>query len=151
MGPLKDLQTNIYEAFAKNYKLIVNLFHLFYYLLILFYLISVYFILTNRQFYDFFYQLGKHFGQFALALLGLVVLPGILGRFRIEIKLTRLITLFRRQLGITVFMFAFIHYGFVRLLPQIAGILPFQIFATLFETLGTLALFILFWLFFNFQ
>lgn len=147
IAPKKDLPAVIYEGFAKKSRLIVTLFHLFYYFLILFYLISAYFILTDRQYYDFFYQLGKHFGQFALALFGLVVLPGILGRFKIEIKLTRLITLFRRQLGITVFIFAFIHYSFVRLLPQIAGILPFRIFATLFETLGTLALFILFWLF----
>jgi DMSO/TMAO reductase YedYZ heme-binding membrane subunit len=144
----KDWQTVIYEEFAKNYKLITRLFHLFYYLLILFYVVTAYFIVARSQYVDFFYQVGRHFGQLAIALLGLVVLPGIMGRFRLEIKLTRLITLFRRQLGIGVFIFAFVHYSFVRLLPTVAGFFELKFpYPALFENLGVIALFILFLMF----
>lgn len=142
------LQVKIFEWFARKSRLIITLFHIFYYFLILLFAIGTYFILTKSAYLQFFYNLGRHLGQFALVLLGLAVLPGILGRLRIEIKLSRIINLFRRQLGITVFLFGFVHYSFVRMLPQLAGVFLFNIPSPiLFENFGVLALFTLFWLF----
>ena len=116
-------------------------------MIILYVILGTFSIITDNNFALNFALLGKKFGQLSLLLLGLVVTPGILGRFGIEIKLTRIITLFRRQLGITVFLLAFTHYHFVRGLPRLQGVIPFKLPLPLFETVGMLALFILFLLF----
>lgn len=145
--PQKNLQDKIFEAFAQRNKLIISLFHFLYYLLAVFLIIGAYVSLTGNSLEPLFYNLGKKFGQGALLLLGVVVLPGILGRFKLEIKLTRLITVFRRQLGILVFISAFIHFSLVRGFPYITGLFPFKIFSELFIAAGFLALFLMFFMF----
>ncbi|MEK7581407.1 MAG: ferric reductase-like transmembrane domain-containing protein [Patescibacteria group bacterium] len=144
----KDWQTRIFEIFARLSPKIILLFHLFNYAFATVVVILGYLEFTNSNLAPSIYSLGKHFGQLAVTLLGIVVLPGILGRLRIEIKLTRLITLFRRQLGITVFVLGLSHYLLIRFVPTLAGIYKFEFpYPVLFENFGALALFILFWLF----
>ncbi len=138
----KDWQTIILEFFARRNKLIVNLFWLIYIPTLLILLVGSYQVVTTSPYPTYVFEIGKKFGQLALLLLGAVVLPGILGRLRIEIKITRVVTLFRRQLGILVFLFAFSHYILVRFLPTWT-ILPL----TPFELMGSLALVMLFFLF----
>src|SRR3989338_2496805 len=55
------------------------------------------------------YGLGVWSGRAAVTILAAVLVPGILGRFGIQIKVTRVITFYRRQLGITTFLLAFTH------------------------------------------
>lgn len=97
----------------------------------------------------FFQKSGPAFGKAALTLLGIVVLPGILGRFDIQIPITRVITLFRRQLGILTFLLAFTHYQHVRFAPkglkfdlalfEVFGILALSLMALLFLTSNNLS------------
>ena len=108
---------------------------------------GVYVYYTNEPLFQTFYDTGVAFGRAALVLLGIVVLPGILGRFGIEIKITRIITLFRRQLGITVFLLAFVHYQLVRALLYYTGKLDFSSSRPLFENFGFYGLMFLFFLF----
>lgn len=144
----KDWQTKIFEIFARRSSRIVSLFHIFYYVLVFFIVVLAYLEFTNSELSPSIYSLGKHFGQAAITLLGIVVLPGILGRFKVEIRLTRIITLFRRQLGITVFLLGFSHYLLIRFVPTLAGLYKFEFpYPILFENFGAAALFILFWLF----
>lgn len=144
--PQKDLQTRIFEWFARRSQAITRLFGLLYLFIFVLLAVAAYFVLTKSPFFDIIYQIGKKFGQTALVLLGVVVLPGILGRFRVEIKLTRIITLFRRQLGITVFLLATAHSSLMRGLPLIAGLVPFRL-PLLFELAGYITMLIFFLMF----
>ncbi len=142
-----DFQTVIFTWFAKNSRLIISIFHYAYYFGLVI-LVGLAYLEMQDNYFSQIYEIGKFFGQSALLLLGIVVLPGILGRFRIEIKLTRIITLLRRQLGITVFLLAFSHYSLIKLVPTLSGVIKFEIpYPALFENLGALALFVLFLLF----
>jgi len=143
----KDLQTVIFTWFAKNSRLIISIFHFAFYTGLAI-LVGFAYLEMQDKYFASIYEIGKFFGQSALVLLGVVALPGILGRFRIEIKVTRIITLFRRQLGITVFLLAFAHYFLIKLVPTISGIIEFKIpYPALFENLGAIALSILFLMF----
>lgn len=90
---------------------------------------------------------GVWMGRAAVSLLAIVLLPGILGRFGVQIKVTRVITFYRRQLGITTFLLAFSHGMLVRVIRRLAaGEFPLAA-RPLFELFGTLALSLLFFLF----
>ncbi len=145
--PPIDLQTRIFTLFAKKSKFVINLFHFLYFAGLVILLVLTYLGINNQR-SSLVYEIGRHCGQAALTLLGVVVLPGILGRLKIEIKITRTITLFRRQLGITVFLLALAHYTLVRLVPILSGYMSLQIpYPNLFENFGAIALFLLFLLF----
>lgn len=142
-----DFQTKVFQWFARRSPRIIKLFLFPYLLIILTITAGYFFYFTNVDSQLLIYELGKNLGRTAIILLGIVVLPGILGRFRVEIRLTRIITLFRRQLGITIFLLAFAHYSFVKSLSSfVAGTIPIFNLA-LFELFGLLALTILFFMF----
>ena len=91
--------------------------------------------------------MGVWSGRAAVTILALVLIPGIFGRLRIQIKVTRVITFYRRQLGITTFLLAFTHGMLLRIVARFAlGWYPLSR-APLYEFFGTLALSLLFLLF----
>lgn len=93
------------------------------------------------------YTIGVWSGRAALTLLALVLVPGMLGRFGIQIKVTRVITFYRRELGITTFLLAFTHGMLVRNVARfVHGWYPINL-APVFELFGSLALSLLFLLF----
>lgn len=141
-------QFKIYKNIAGRSALVKNSFGIAYAILILFLTIGVWRYVSKNQIDQLFYTTAVSFGRVALVLLGVVVLPGILGRFGIEIPITRIITAYRRQFGILVFLFAFSHATLVRTLPKLLGIIP-TIPLVVFETFGVLALTILFFMFFT--
>lgn len=146
MTDSKDWQTDLYENLARKSPQIVPLFKYLYLAIIIFLIFGANSYIQKGQIDQFFYTSGVWFGRTALTLLGIVVLPGILGRFAIEIKITRIITLFRRQLGILVFVLAFSHYQLVRGISIYTGQIP--LFPRpIFEVIGTSALFLLFFMF----
>src|SRR3989338_6900565 len=99
-----DWQTDLYEKVAKKSPQIIPLFKYLYFAIIIFLILGANSYISKGDIDQPFYTTGVFFGRTALTLLGIVVLLGILGRFAIEIKITRIITLFRRQLGILVFV-----------------------------------------------
>jgi sulfoxide reductase heme-binding subunit YedZ len=93
------------------------------------------------------YGVGVWMGRAAVSVLAAVLIPGMLGRFGIQIKVTRIITFYRRQLGITTFLLTFSHGILVRVIPRLLrGNFPFAT-QQLFELFGTLALSFMFLLF----
>ncbi len=144
----QNFQEKIYFEVAKRSSLIIPYFK-FLYLAIL--IVSLgfgsYFELTQGPYFQFFYEIGKNFGRAAILLLGFVVLPGILGRFGIEIRITRIITIFRRQLGILVFILSFSHYHLVRGLGRLTGLSPISLPWPTFEYFGFLAFILLLFMF----
>jgi methionine sulfoxide reductase heme-binding subunit len=86
------------------------------------------------------YQLGLYFGRVSLVLYLLTLIPGICRRFRIKGQLVSLLTLYRRQVGIAMYIFAILH-----VLPsaqlslkipafRLFGVLAFLTLAPLFIT-----------------
>lgn len=144
---MDNWQDKIYIAIAKKSPLLISLFWLVYLSIALVFFLGAFVVFTNSPFYLFFYAIGKKFGQLALLGLGAIVLPGILGRFGIEIRLTRIITLFRRQIGITVFLLAFTHYHLVRAFDLYLSGAVFNLSGSLYETMGFYALMLMFFLF----
>src|SRR3990167_9881771 len=147
MYPDKDWQNIIFEAFAKRSRLVVSLFKYIYLAIIIVLLSSTYVIFSGNPLFDLVYEGGKKSGDLALLMLGIIVLPGILGRFGIEIRITRIITLFRRQLGITTFFLGFLHFSVVRGLQYLSGNIPFKPPFALFELMGSFSLFLMFFIF----
>lgn len=132
-----------YKKALEHKSFIIRLFKLLYGLLIAFIAFGVGSTFLNKESFDWFNGKSVLFGEAALILLGIVLLPGILGRFSIEIKVTRIITTYRRQLGILTFLLALTHYIFVRLLGYVTGVFPFKLPFPLFEIMGMSALFIM--------
>ena len=129
-------KTIVYRAFLVAYALIVAL--------LIAGSIAIVKELPNAAWY---YQLGVWSGRAAVTILALVLIPGMLGRFGIQIKVTRVLTFYRRQLGITTFLFSFTHGMLVRIVGRVAlGWYPINR-ALLFEVFGTLALSLMFFLF----
>jgi len=149
MGTMEEAnwQVKIYRFIAGKTKIIKNLFFLGYIFILAFLLLSIYLIHTQSAFEPVIYGIGKKFGQISLLLLGLIVTPGILGRFRLGIPISRIITAYRRQLGITTFLITFSHFMIVRGAYWLFSILPFAPFSPMFQLFGSLALSIFFLMF----
>lgn len=93
------------------------------------------------------YSAGVWSGRAAVMMLAVVLVPGILGRFGIQIKVTRVLTFYRRQLGIMTFLLAFTHGMLVRNVARFAlGWYPINL-APVFELFGSFALSLMFLLF----
>ena len=146
MTDSKDWQADLYEKVARKSPQIIPFLKYIYFAIIIFLIFGANSYIKKGEIDQFFYTSGVWFGRTALTLLGIVVLPGILGRFAIEIKITRIITLFRRQLGILVFVLAFSHYQLVRGISIYTGQIPLMP-RPVFEVLGTSALFLMFLMF----
>lgn len=142
----KDWQTKTFEAVAKNNQSVHLIFKFLYLLIITFLIISFPLAAAKNAGFDFLVENVAYFGRVALLLLLTIVTPGILGRFNIQIKITRIITIYRRQLGILTFLVVFTHYHLVNL-PKFAGLEPFTLSFPLFQSIGFFALFLLSFLF----
>lgn len=143
----KDTQTKIFQWAALSRLKIIGSSKYLYLAITIFWIFATYVNLNHGTLEDLIYKTGLSFGKIAILLLGIIVLPGILGRLKIEIKLTRIITLFRRQLGITAFLIAFTHFTIVRGTLYLTGLNPLKTSTPLFVLMGTGTLFILFFMF----
>lgn len=125
----------------RNRARIISWFKVFYFLLFVILFTGVYSIATKQNVgIAFFYDLGVSFGRAALFLLTLAVIPGILGRFRVRIQITFILTNFRRYIGISVFLLAFSHFMLVKVVPGIVFSGEFLPSLLLFELMGFSAL-----------
>ncbi len=103
-------------------------------------------ILLAKQFQIIFlYEVATLCGKTALVIFCVTLIPGIVRRFGIKHKLIAIIMIFRRYLGILMYMFALIHISVLKLIPMllVGKILPFSPF----EICGLVAVSILFSLF----
>jgi len=138
----KTWQDSLYEQAARNKPAVLFLTNLLYVLLLAVIVITGYSISSDQEIYNYYALKRAWFGRAALLVILVVITPGILGRFNIQIKISRVITLYRRRLGILVFMLAFTHAHLISL-PKLAGIEPFVIPPPLFQSFGLSALLIL--------
>ena len=81
----------------------------------------------------------------AITLYCVTLIPGMMKRFGYQHKAISIIRIFRRYIGISVFLFAFTHASFVRLilfLPQVISL-----HTPAFQTFGLISLILLFFMF----
>ncbi|OGG30655.1 hypothetical protein A2973_00110 [Candidatus Gottesmanbacteria bacterium RIFCSPLOWO2_01_FULL_49_10] len=141
------LRERVFRVAARAKTLVYHMFFAVYAVFILTLLVGSIALVGDLPWSGQMYGLGVWSGRAAVTILAAVLVPGILGRFGIQIKVTRVITFYRRQLGITTFLLAFTHGMLVRWVARIAlGQYPLSA-APLFEFFGTFALSLLFFLF----
>jgi len=87
------------------------------------------------------YEWGETSGTISLVFFCLSIFPGILRRFGRSSKVTQVLMLFRRQIGVTAFIFGFFHYLAVRMLPILFAGVPVNMNPPLFEIFGFLTLY----------
>jgi DMSO/TMAO reductase YedYZ heme-binding membrane subunit len=87
------------------------------------------------------YRLSNTFGEIAVGLYVLTLIPGIAGRLGLKNSIFNVIRVYRRHLGISMYLFAFSHF-FIKRFPFT---FPPSFFA--FEVAGMLAIFVFFLLF----
>ncbi len=116
------LQKHLVPVFSKNRKLIIQIFQLAELSTIFIWGFGGY--LLARDFpenYPIVHRVGTWFGRGALILYVLTLLPGIIRRVQflvdVTIPIARILTMFRRHLGILMFLLVFVHMGFVYLMP----------------------------------
>ena len=143
-----ELQDNLFKASVRNKKYVIGFFVLIYSAIVLILLLGSYPMITERTTDNFYDLIAVWCGRIALFTLSLTVIPGILGRLGIKIPITYVITRYRRQFGITVFLLAFTHYALLILFPQLFGLYPIMLWpGFLFMQLGLFALILLFLMF----
>ena len=101
--------------------------------------------MDNVSSMSFWYEIAILSGKTALVFFAILLSPGIFKRFEVRNRILGLIMIFRRQLGISMFLFVAIHGLTVSLLPRIknAALLEFSVF----ELFGLSAFILLFFLF----
>jgi len=142
----KTFQDILYESAARNRPFVLIFTNVLYLILLGIIVFSTASAYGDQKLFNFFEVNRAWFGRAALLVLLTVITPGILGRFDIQIKLSRIITLYRRRLGILVFLLTFTH-GHLVSLPKLVGLEPFKFPYPLFQMFGLYALTILFLMF----
>ncbi|MEK9143819.1 MAG: ferric reductase-like transmembrane domain-containing protein [Patescibacteria group bacterium] len=144
---MRDLQEIIFQIAVKEKQRIWQFFLLVYITILTMLAWGSVIIVSDLPGLSFVYSIGVWSGRAAAGMLALVLIPGILGRFGIQIKVTRVLTFYRRQLGITTFFLSLTHGMLVRIVARFAlGQYPLSR-APIFELFGTVALSFLFFLF----
>lgn len=143
----QSLQETIFQVASKEKLTIYRLFLVVYAIILTALVWGSVAIIRNIPSSLWFYGMGVWFGRAAVAILAFSLIPGILGRLNIQIKVTRVITFYRRQLGITTFLLSVTHGMLLRNVARFAlGWYPLSR-APIFEFFGTLGLSLLFLLF----
>lgn len=87
------------------------------------------------------YEWGLTSGTISLVYFCLSILPGIARRFDIRTEITQIFMLFRRQIGISAFLFGLLHYSTIRMFPIVFAGVPLNLNPPLFEIFGFLTLY----------
>jgi len=128
---------------VKHREHIITAFKLLYMVIILVTLIAGRSIYIGDDLSLRFWNLGKEFGEMGIVLYSLTLIPGIFRRFGWKHKLISILMIFRRYIGITMFLVILYHYSMMRGVDLIrTGKFVFP--PALFELMGMSAFFCLF-------
>lgn len=141
----KSLLDRFYVWTITRKNVIIQGFKVFYLILLILLCVGGRSIYYQDKNFAFFYAIGISCGRIALIFFILALIPGITSRFGLKHKLLSLLRIFRRYIGISMYLFVIIHSSFVKFLTILAlkQILPFL----LFELFGLSAFIVLFFLF----
>lgn len=140
----KSRVDELFRAALANKTRIIRGCIVFYGLLLVFLIVGGRSIYLRDEWSPAIYTIGVWSGRIAIVLYCITLIPGMMKRFGIQHKLISLIRIFRRYIGISVFLFALTHASFVRLILFLPQVLEFRI---LFQTFGLASLILLFFMF----
>lgn len=95
---------------AKNRLTLIRLFQIVYVFIALLLFIGGHSIYALDANYPFFYSLGLGLGKTAIIIYSLTLLPGIAERLGVRHPLFNILMMFRRYLGITMYLLVFTHF-----------------------------------------
>ena len=133
---------------VNNKKNIVFVFKIFYFSIVALIFLGYFMALKNIQ-PLLLYRIGLLSGQTASMVFIITIIPGIMQRFNLNWEIRSLLVLFRRYLGIAVYVLGFLHFSYIRLFPIIANHIKVNLLLTTFEVFGLISLFLLTFLFFT--
>lgn len=130
----------LFTQAIKHKRIIITLFWFGYAVIFFMVLLGVFWVLNNTQF-GLMKIMGDKAGDTAAVLFLVTISPGIAKRLAIKHKSLDLVMVFRRQFGLLMFSFAFLHYSYVRFLPIALGKYPIPQVVPTFELMGILTLY----------
>ncbi|GIK83579.1 MAG: hypothetical protein BroJett025_02010 [Patescibacteria group bacterium] len=134
----------IHTVLATNQKTIKSVFFILYLLGFLGIGFGFFLFNSNLELYVTLAELATKFGTISLYLFLLTLVPGILQRLNVVVLLSTSVVLFRRQIGIVMYILALLHSFYLSIIPQVmTSDLRLQNFATR-EIYGLIAILILF-------
>jgi len=126
-------------------EIVNKIFKIIYLLLVVFVILAIIFSRLDSNLLFFFGGLGNLFGQGSIVIYILTLLPGIEERLTSKKKFFSIIRIYRRQLGIIMYLFALMHFIFIKVIfAKNFGNLLAQ---NIFEGMGSFAVFIFLLLF----
>lgn len=135
---------SLYQFFVTKRPFIIQLFKIFYILQCAYILVGAYLLLNRNVMGRWFAKFDIDFGEIGIVLFFLILIPGIARRFGLKHKLLSLLKIYRRYLGICMFLFILMHSTFLFILPFFEGIVTSL---PLYEWFGLSAGILLFFLF----
>lgn len=138
----------IFTKSVQNKQKIVSFFWIIYAIIFIGLIVSLY-LQYERKYVLELYIITLWAGRLAMICFVIVLIPGILRRFSLNFFVKTLIMLFRRQLGLLVYSFAFFHYANMSLFPMILGKVAIQSVVIPFQVAGTFAFYLLTIMFFT--
>lgn len=141
----QSLIDKIFSFAVSKKSRIIDVFKFIYLLIVFIYLWGGTTIYTHPTSAIMFYNWGRTAGRTALSLFIIILIPGIFERFGIKHKLIALLRIFRRYLGIGMYLLVFMHLSFLWLISAVkTGVFfPILLFQ-LFGLSGAITLFFLF-------
>ena len=109
-----DIPAALFTLAVKNKQQIIRSFWLIYAVLVIGAVLGQFTLYTSDPLFTTLYYWGILAGRTAIVVLVFVGLPGILRRFKITLRFGSLLMLFRRQLGISVYLLVLYHFMVVR-------------------------------------
>ncbi len=137
---------HVFLFLTKRTVTVILLFKIVYGLLCIFLFLASVSAYYHNQWFITVYKLARQSGEVALVLYILTCLPGLGRRLGVRHKLLALLMIFRRQIGILMYMFVLIHSVILRFIPVISDGLPL-LPDSWFEIFGSIASGMLFLLF----
>ncbi|CAN5122923.1 hypothetical protein BH09PAT2_BH09PAT2_04260 [soil metagenome] len=145
---MKAFIHSLFKWNVQNKHIIIGIFKFCYFIACIGLLIVAYFV-AQKEYIIGIYSTALMAAQIAIVFFCISITPGILRRFSIRGSLISFLMLYRRQLGISTFIFAFYHYAAINLFPILFAGQPFVLFLPLFELFGIFSLFAMSLLFFT--
>lgn len=107
------MPSSLYLAAMTKQKQVIFLFKVLYIVLFLFTVFGIWSLYTFNQYALTILSAGKTFGQAAIVLYILTLLPGIARRLNIRHELLQILMAYRRYIGILMYLFVFAHIWFL--------------------------------------
>jgi methionine sulfoxide reductase heme-binding subunit len=107
------MASQLFVSLITKQKQIITLFKILYIIIVGITLVGIYSIYTLNDLAIPFISYGKTLGQIAIILYILTLLPGVFRRFKLQHESIQLLMVYRRYIGILMYLFVFAHMWFL--------------------------------------